>query len=152
MTYGCRSKLNRRGKPQVLVYVSTYKGNPFWISGFLSHCHIPHIQQLNKAPGRPEASDVAQVGLQERDFEEHSEAGGGATEPRKTRVEAYQTASPGLLKRYIWQPFETWLFPPIKRETTIYKLQCSGVQCKDPCSPLLSDSQPSGSLDLFRSF
>ena len=26
-----------------------------------------------------------------------------------------------------------WLFPPKERETTIYKLQCSGVQCKDLC-------------------
>ena len=27
---GCGSKLNRRGKPQVLVHVSTCQGNPFW--------------------------------------------------------------------------------------------------------------------------
>ena len=26
---GCGSKLNRAGKPQVLVHVSTYQGNPF---------------------------------------------------------------------------------------------------------------------------
>ena len=26
----CGSKLNRRGRPQVLVHVSTYQGNPFW--------------------------------------------------------------------------------------------------------------------------
>ena len=37
---GCGSKLNRRGKPQVLVHVSTYQGNPFWNSGFLSHSHV----------------------------------------------------------------------------------------------------------------
>ena len=28
--YGCGSKSNRRGKPQVLAHVSTYQGNPFW--------------------------------------------------------------------------------------------------------------------------
>ena len=33
---GCGSKLNRRGKPQVLVHVSTYQGNPFWHGFFLS--------------------------------------------------------------------------------------------------------------------
>ena len=38
--YGCGSKLTRRGKPQVLVHVSTYQGNPFRNSGFLSHSHI----------------------------------------------------------------------------------------------------------------
>ena len=37
--HGCGSKLNR-GKPQVLVHVSTYQGNPFWNSGFLSHSHM----------------------------------------------------------------------------------------------------------------
>ena len=39
--YADGSKLNdRRGKPQVLVHVSTYRlGNPFWNSGFLSHSH-----------------------------------------------------------------------------------------------------------------
>ena len=31
---------DRRGKPQVLVHVSTYQGNPFWNSGFLSHGHV----------------------------------------------------------------------------------------------------------------
>ena len=31
-TYGCGSTLTRRGKPQVLVQVSTYQGKPFWIS------------------------------------------------------------------------------------------------------------------------
>ena len=30
-SYGCGSKLNRRGNPQVLVHVSTYQGNPFWV-------------------------------------------------------------------------------------------------------------------------
>ena len=29
-TSGCGSKLNRRGKPQVLAHVSAYQGNPFW--------------------------------------------------------------------------------------------------------------------------
>ena len=29
-TYGCGSKSNRRGKPQVLVHVTTYQINPFW--------------------------------------------------------------------------------------------------------------------------
>ena len=37
----CGAKLDdRRGKPQVLVHVSTYQGNPFWNSGFLSHSHL----------------------------------------------------------------------------------------------------------------
>ena len=31
---------DRRGKPQVLVHVSTYQGNPFWNSGCLSHSHM----------------------------------------------------------------------------------------------------------------
>ena len=31
---GCGSKLNRRGKPQVLIHVSTYQGNPFWYRYF----------------------------------------------------------------------------------------------------------------------
>ena len=30
----------RGGKPQVLVHVSTYQGNPFWNSGFLSHSQM----------------------------------------------------------------------------------------------------------------
>ena len=34
----------------------------------------------------------------------------------------------GLLSRYI-----CFYNAKIKLETTIYKLQCSGVQCKDPC-------------------
>ena len=38
--YGCGSKSSSRGKPRVLVHVSTYQGNPFWNSGFLSHCHM----------------------------------------------------------------------------------------------------------------
>ena len=37
---GCGSKLNRRGKPQVLVHFSTYQGDPFWNSGFLSHSRL----------------------------------------------------------------------------------------------------------------
>ena len=45
---GRGSKFNRRGKPQVLVHVSTNQGNPFWnsgwvpfwISGFLTVTHI----------------------------------------------------------------------------------------------------------------
>ena len=37
---GYGSKLTRRGKPQVLVHVSTYQGNPFWNSGFLSHSQM----------------------------------------------------------------------------------------------------------------
>ena len=35
-SFGCDSKFNRRGKPQVLVHVSTYQGNPFWYSGFVN--------------------------------------------------------------------------------------------------------------------
>ena len=30
LSFGSGSKSNRRGKPQVLVHVSTYQGNPFW--------------------------------------------------------------------------------------------------------------------------
>ena len=37
---GCGSKLNRRGKPQILVHVSTHHGNPCWNSDFFSHSHI----------------------------------------------------------------------------------------------------------------
>ena len=38
--FGCGSKLNdRRGKPQVVVHVSTYQGKPFWYL-FLSHSHL----------------------------------------------------------------------------------------------------------------
>ena len=46
MTHGCGSKLNRRGKPQVLVHVSTYQGTPFWNSGFLRHSHILRFVDL----------------------------------------------------------------------------------------------------------
>ena len=36
-TVGCGLKLKRRGKPPVLVHVSTYRsGKPFWNSGFLN--------------------------------------------------------------------------------------------------------------------
>ena len=45
---GCGSKLNdRRGKPQVLVHVSTSRsGNPFWeFLCFLSHSHIMAMSQ-----------------------------------------------------------------------------------------------------------
>ena len=39
--FGCGSKFNRQGKPQVLVHVSTYRsGKPFWNSGYLSHSHF----------------------------------------------------------------------------------------------------------------
>ena len=37
---GRGSKLTRR-VTQVLVHVSTYQGNPFWNSGFLSHSQMP---------------------------------------------------------------------------------------------------------------
>ena len=37
---GVASKLTRRGKPQVLIHVSTYQGNPFWNAGFLSRSHM----------------------------------------------------------------------------------------------------------------
>ena len=33
---------------QVLVHVSTYQGNPFWNSGFLSHSQV-----VGPAPSRP---------------------------------------------------------------------------------------------------
>ena len=33
-TCGCGPKLDMRGKPQGSVHVSTYRGNPFWNSGF----------------------------------------------------------------------------------------------------------------------
>ena len=36
------SKLNRRGKAQALVHVSTYQGKPCWNSGSLSHSHMPY--------------------------------------------------------------------------------------------------------------
>ena len=39
-SYGRGSKLNRGGKPRVLVHVSTSQGNPFWNSGCLSHSHL----------------------------------------------------------------------------------------------------------------
>ena len=35
-SYGCGSRLNRRGEPQVLVRVSTYQGNPFLHRCFFS--------------------------------------------------------------------------------------------------------------------
>ena len=38
--FGCGSKFNGRGKPQVLVHVSTCQGKPFWNSGFWSHSHL----------------------------------------------------------------------------------------------------------------
>ena len=38
--YGCGSRLNRRGKPPVLAFVSAYQGKPSWNSGFLSHSHM----------------------------------------------------------------------------------------------------------------
>ena len=34
---GCGSNLDRRGKPQVLVHVSTYLGNPCWYRFFEPH-------------------------------------------------------------------------------------------------------------------
>ena len=40
------------------------------------------------------------------------------TAPEQTNA----PCSTGLLKRYMLQPFESWLFPPKQRETTIYKL------------------------------
>ena len=54
--YGCGSKLNRRGKPQVLVHVSTYRGNPFWNSGFLSHSHIGMVVRRDETSGHGEQS------------------------------------------------------------------------------------------------
>ena len=41
----------RRGKPQVLVHVSTGQGSPFWNSGFLSHSHMEKpTESANTAP------------------------------------------------------------------------------------------------------
>ena len=40
LTHGCGSKLNRRGKPQVLVHVSTYQVNPFWYRLFEPQPHV----------------------------------------------------------------------------------------------------------------
>ena len=47
---GCGSKLNRRGKPQVLVHVSTYQGNPFWNSGILSHSRMSNYPLADYPP------------------------------------------------------------------------------------------------------
>ena len=60
-SYGCGSKFNRRGKPQVLVHDSTYQGNPFWNSGFLSHSHIWYTVPLHNHGCAPFAGTL--VGL-----------------------------------------------------------------------------------------
>ena len=56
---GCGSKLSRRGKPQVLVHVSTYQGNPFWNSGFFE----PHPMQTTRpfSGGDPSPPSVPQL-------------------------------------------------------------------------------------------
>ena len=59
--YGCGSNLSRRGKPQVLVHVSTSQGNPCWISGFFGlplpisprlRVEVAHSGSLSVAPAR----------------------------------------------------------------------------------------------------
>ena len=40
--------------------------------------------------------------------------------------------SSGLLKRYILQPFETWLLQHQNKGKPPFARQCSGVSCKDP--------------------
>ena len=44
-TNGCGSKLNRKGKPQVLVHVSTYQSSILG-TGFLSHSQIAQHVEL----------------------------------------------------------------------------------------------------------
>ena len=51
----------------------------------------------------------------------------------------------GLLKRYILQPFETWLFPPKQRDTAIYKAMFRCIRI-----PVRSKQHPTKSSDVRR--
>ena len=44
-------KIKQEGKPQVLVHVSTYQGNPFWDSGFLVPVLIEKATEPQSKPG-----------------------------------------------------------------------------------------------------
>ena len=58
----CGLKLNRRGKPQVLVSMFPLTRVPYWNSGFLSHSHfsenIPHFQHAKNFLAPPWSSST----------------------------------------------------------------------------------------------
>ena len=84
----------------MLVFGSMYQGKPFW--GY------PIVDPL---PKRHEVVDLAPRTPQ------FSDSDSDCISPDPVLL----LAGTGLLKRYILQPFETWLFPPKCSETTIYR-------------------------------